>query len=276
MVHLVANHLGTQIRITGQGALNALEEITRLEALLTRFAPSALTQLNRQGRLEQPPLELVQALGYALEVARRTAGLVTPTVLAALEQAGYSRARGQYLPVAIPTTRGVPAWQGIVVQPNQIELPPQTQIDLGGTAKGWIAERASRLMWGSYVLDAGGDIVLQQHTPCEVAIEHPYGGVGATLELPAGRWGVATSSLLKRAWLGGHHLIHPATGLPVQSPWVQATAVAPQVTEAELLAKLALLDPRQLPPTAHLVVYDAQGRVFRWNPTGFHPLEEAA
>lgn len=273
---LVERCLGTQVSITGQGALAALEEISRLEALLTRFSPSALTGLNLLGYLNHPPRELVEALAYALEVAKRTQGLITPTVLGALEQAGYSRARGQDLPVSPPITREVPTWQGINLSTDSIKLTPHTQIDLGGTAKGWIAEQASQFMRGCFTLDAGGDILLQQDTPCEIAIEHPYSEVGVTLELPAGRWGVATSSLLRRAWPGGHHLIDPRTGLPAISPWVQATAVARQVTEAELLAKLALLDPQQLPPEACLVVYDPQGNVYRWNSTHFHPLEEAA
>lgn len=271
---LVEPALGTEIRVMGHGGLSALEEVRRLEAILTRFRPSPLCQLNSTGFLQSPPPELVAALRHALDVAQQTQGTVVPTLLGALEQAGYSQARGVHLPVEPIQTAEPQAWQRIELSPDRIQLPQGLQLDLGGTAKTWIAEQASRLLQGDFMLDAGGDIVFSQSAPFSVAVEHPAGSDPLYLHLPAGRWGVATSSLLKRAWKGGHHLIDPRTARPAQTCFVQATALARSATQAEVLTKLALLDPSQLSPEARILAFDSSFQPFQWTGLAFEPLKE--
>lgn len=277
MEQLEASAMGTTVRIQGQGAGLALAEIRRLEALLTRFGPSPLTRLNQQGFLPDPPKDLLGALHHALLVARQTGGLVTPTVLGALEHAGYR----QSLEAATPVPAGgnpppVPDWRGIRLSPDRIDLPRAVGLDLGGSAKTWIAQQAAQKLQGPFVLDAGGDLLLELSRPEVVATERPGGKPPIGAELPAGRWGVATSSLLKRAWKGGHHLIDPRTRRPLQSRWVQATAIDPEATWAEVWSKLALLEPRRLPQGAWVMVFDAAGEAYRWAGYGFIPLEVAA
>jgi FAD:protein FMN transferase len=65
-----------------------------------------------------------------------------------------------------------------------------------------------------------------------------------TFELAAGA--VATSGISKRSWCGpdgspAHHLLDPGTGRPAFTGVVQATALAPTATEAEILSKAAIL-----------------------------------
>ncbi len=257
--------MGTEVRIEGRGAEDAAGEILRLEAMLTRFAPSPLTRLNEEGCLRDPPPDLVAALRHALAVADLTGGLVTPTVLDALEHAGYRRS----WPAVDPPLPGpppmVPATAGIEVNEGRIGLPAGVRLDLGGTAKSWIAERAARLMPGEAVLDAGGDVLIRRRRPSPVEVVDPLGGEPLTLVIPPGRWGVATSSVMRRAWAGAHHLIDPRTGLPSRAPWLQATAVAKTVTWAEVTSKLLLLG-EQPPGVAMTVAFDADGRA--WSGTG--------
>ncbi len=272
MERISGRAMGSEVNISGRGAEAAWAEILRLEALLTRFRPSPLTRLNAHGFLDDPPPELVGAIEHALEVAEKTAGIVTPTVLGALEHAGYAGSLGE----APPSPRAgeappVPDWRGIEVSRRRIRLPEGVRLDLGGTAKTWIAQQAAGKLSGPFVLDAGGDVLLRLDEPTEVALEHP-GGEPLGIELPAGVWGVATSSLLKRAWPGGHHLIDPRSGKPAQSPFVQATAVAEAAVWAEVWSKLALLAPERLPPDAWVLAFDARGQAYRW--AGFAFIEE--
>jgi len=44
----------------------------------------------------------------------------------------------------------------------------------------------------------------------------------------------------------GHHLIDPRTARPLISALVQVTAIAPRLTDAEVLNKLAFLDVEKL------------------------------
>ncbi len=250
--------LGTDVEVRGDGEEAAAAEVVRLEAILTRFAPSPLTRLNESGRLRDPPRELVAAVRHALAVARATGGLVTPTVLPALERAGYRRPWPHASPPADATPRPCPPVDGIVAGRETLTLPPGVRLDLGGTAKTWIARRAARQLGGDVVVDAGGDVHLDRGVPSLVEVAHPAGGEPLALWLGPGRWGVATSSVASRSWPGGHHLIDPRTGAPAVTRWVQVTAVARSVTWAEVAAKLALFGVRPA-RVALLVAFDGDG-----------------
>lgn len=262
--------LGTDVALTGCGAEDVAAEVTRLEAILTRFRPSPLTELNGAGRVADPPKELVEALRWALEVAVATDGLVSPLVGPLLAWHGYARswpdvvAPRPGLPLAIASAEQVDLREDLVV------LPPGATLDLGGTAKSWIVERAAEGFCGPFVIDAGGDVWLDQPEPAEIDVDPVAGGAPWHLRLPAGRWGVATSSVLGRAWPGAHHLIDPRTRRPATGRWVQATVVARSLRLAEVATKLVLLDvPLDDRPFEAAWASSADGRVFAHTPGGW-------
>jgi thiamine biosynthesis lipoprotein len=89
------------------------------------------------------------------------------------------------------------------------------------------------------LIDAGGDILVRSAVPIEIEL---LGAQGEWhIELPSGSWGVATSSLVGRAWHGAHHLIDPRTSRPAHGRWTQATVVGRSLRHAELATKLLLL-----------------------------------
>lgn len=260
--------LGTTVRAQGAGAFAALREVRRLEALLTRFRPSPLTTLNARGELRDPPTDLRLALTHALDVARRTRGLITPAVLGALEAAGYTAAPGAGPVRPATPVPGLDVLAGVTVDDDLIRLPRGVRLDLGGTAKSWIAAQAARFLSGDALLDAGGDLHTQFTRPGTLGVRTPDGSP-LYLNVGAGVAGVATSSVLTRVWAGGHHLIDPRTARPATAPWVQVTALAGRVTVAETLAKLALLGADDLlrdlaPPGTRLIAFDHARRAHTW------------
>lgn len=263
--------LGTEIRVLGRGGDRVETEMRRLENLLTRFHPSPLTRLNESGVLEDPPNELVDALRHALEVARESDGLLTPLVLPALRWAGYRDAwPAPARPGAGPPPR-VRDWRDVSVTAAAVSLPEGGEIDLGGTGKGWIAERCFGLLDGEALLDAGGDLISRSRAPVAIDLARPHGGEPLQIVLPPGRWGVATSGVLARRWSEGHHLIDPRTGRPADTRFVQATAVHPDLRRAESVAKLALLDPERaatLSDAAVLIAFDPDGGAWRHRDAG--------
>lgn len=276
---LIEYALGTTITITANDASRVLEEVFRLESLLTRFQASPLTRLNHDHRLEQPPIELVEALQHALEVAAQTDGLITPCVLKALEHAGYSRSwsESESFEVCDTPVLPVPSYQGIHVNKGRISLPTDTQIDLGGTAKTWIAQQVAAQLEGDFVLDFGGDILVRQSKDFLISIQTPD-DQPLGIELPAGTWGVCTSSTKRRAWQGGHHLIDPGTGAPLESTFTQVTVVSSLATTAEVLCKLAFFGAERLRPFEHeiwaLLAFDVKHNLTEWSNSSFMALTE--
>jgi thiamine biosynthesis lipoprotein len=185
---------------------------------------------------------------------------VDPTLLGALEEAGYAESRlgvepaslADALRVAPPRRPAAPAgdapWAAIRIAGREVRREPGLRLDLGGTAKGFAADRATAPLAGqhTFAVDAGGDIVLggTSGTPRAVTVAHPLvDGRGVQFELAAGA--VATSGLGTRIWCTeagfAHHLLDPSTGRPAWTGVIQATAVAATGVEAETLAKTALL-----------------------------------
>lgn len=236
-------------------------------ARLSRFrGDSELSALNRDSRPAVPAGPLLRAAVLAgLWAAERSGGLVDPTLIGALEDAGYATShdgrRSESLRDALDAAparrpaRAHPAqrWREVQVDDRQgvVRRPPGVRLDTGGTGKGLCADAVARRLAGHtrFVVDCGGDLAIggvgAQVEPYEIEIEHPLTAETIrTVRVAAG--GIATSGLNVRIWRDAqgryaHHLIDPCTGTPAWTGLVGATALAPTALEAETLTKMALL-----------------------------------
>jgi thiamine biosynthesis lipoprotein len=227
------------------------------ESALSRFRDdSELTRLNRHaGNAMRVGPILWEAVNVAVEAARRSEGLVTPTVLPALEAAGYDRSFDLLPGNGNGHLSGVSAshWRVIELdaRARSIRLPEGVRLDLGGVAKGWAADKAVKLLGARApaLVDAGGDVAVRQPPRGErgwpVAIANPLKPGEHVEVLLVSRGGVATSGRDYRRWkMNGveqHHLIDPRTGLPAKTDVLAATVVASTAFEAEVAAKAALI-----------------------------------
>jgi thiamine biosynthesis lipoprotein len=257
--------MGTTVRLLaspGAPLHEARTLIEDLEARLTRFDPdSELSRLNADPASVHVTSRLVAgAVAAALTAAERSGGLVDPTLLGAIEEAGYSESRADARPaslfaairVAPPRRPAAPspgtAWRAISVAGREVRRPPGVRLDLGGSAKGFAADRAAGTLAGqrSFAVDAGGDIVLggTAGEPRLVRVTHPLDAARA-IEFALVAGAVATSGLGTRIWRTdtgfAHHLLDPSSGRPAWTGVIQATALAATGVEAETLAKTALL-----------------------------------
>ena len=263
--------MGSQIRIVADcddAALDAAQAWTEdFDRRLSRFvAGSELDRLNRDPRAVVPASPLLRAaVGAGVWAAERTRGLVDPTLLDAIERAGYGDSRvgveatplGEALAAAPPRRPAQPhpaaLWRSIRVLDAEgaIERPPGVRFDTGGTGKGLCADALLvRLAdHGRVGVDCGGDIRIggagAAAEPFDVEVRHPLSGeVAVRLRLAGGA--IATSGLDVNVWRRpdgsfAHHLLDPSTGEPAWTGLVGATALAPSALEAETLAKAALL-----------------------------------
>ncbi len=243
-------------------AIAAASFLLECHRRLSRFLPdSELSQLNADPR-ETVPVSALMAdfLSAARRAGERSGGLIDVTVLPALRDAGYAaslpdRDPGLLDAGAVAGVAGAPdpaaRWSDIEVDEitGTVTRPPGVEIDSGGVAKGWAADRAAAALGRAATLavECAGDIRIGGSAGAErrIAISDPFGGppVG---KLAIGAGGVATSGVSKRRWRNsdgtiGHHLIDPSTGRPCESGIVQVTALAPSAEEAEIRAKAAVL-----------------------------------
>lgn len=227
------------------------------EQRLSRFrADSELSKLNeRMGKgAIKVSGDLWQVVKLALDAAQRSDGLVTPTLLDALERAGYDRDFALIERGVQPMLGGaVGDWRAITCDAVQrtIALPDGMRLDLGGVAKGWAADLTARQLHQTAptLVDAGGDIAVSgpqtDGGAWPIAIADPF-HPDKQLELlmiPCG--GVATSGRDYRRWRSGetwlHHIIDPRTGVPAATDLVSVTVIAPSTHEAEVATKTAFI-----------------------------------
>lgn len=268
--------MSTAILLAAEGSSEAVESgfgqaqayIEASERRFTRFSEhSELSQLNRSaGEWFEASPEMFEVISQAVRLYKKTGGLFDPGVLAALEYAGYNRS------IDIIRSQGVsqtPAsdrpkrvdfvakrvdFAAMRLDPARrgIWLPKGLRIDLGGIAKGWIAEQAA-IRLAAWVpvcaVDAGGDMFLVGTPAGEeawpVELEDPSNPDRALTTLKAGPGAVVTSSVTRRRWQQGsqeqHHLIDPRTQQPADTDWLSVTVIAPHAADAEVYAKALLI-----------------------------------
>lgn len=244
------------------GFLAVRDFIEASERRFTRFSEqSELSCLNRSaGQWFQASPDLFEVIKEALFYFHKTHGLFDPSILPSLRYAGYVQSMDMIRQVgAVPPLAGqrpvsISTFASIELNEtdSSIRLPADMQIDLGGIAKGWIAERAALLL-SQYApacaVSAGGDIFLIGYPAgqdfWEVGLEDPRDPQINISVLSVQEGAVATSSVVKRAWkqegISRHHLINPRTGEPADTPWLSVTVLAPHAAAAETFAKAFLI-----------------------------------
>jgi thiamine biosynthesis lipoprotein ApbE len=287
--------LGTTVvlRLTDPAALGAARaeveaELAAIDRACSRFrADSELSRVNVDaGRSVAISPLLVEALEVALRAAELTGGDVDPTVGECLVLAGFDRdwrelsACSGQTPPAI-TARVRAGWRTILLDRAtcSVCIPAGVRLDLGATAKAWAADRCAQAAAAAsdcgVLVGLGGDIATAGTAPecgwrIRVTDDHrsDLSAPGQTIAIRSG--GLATSSTAVRRWRRGgrtmHHIIDPATGVPVQGSWRTVSVAAADCTEANIASTAAIVRGAGAPEwleglglPARLV--DADGRV---------------
>lgn len=229
--------------------------LDRVDRAASRFRPdSALSKANAQaGRPSPIPRLLVDLVDAALQAAAQTEGLVDPTLGRTLCALGYDRdlAAVQRNGARVQPTLPRRTWQDVHLDRGAglLTVPLGSAIDLGATAKAYVADHAAAALHARYgtavMVELGGDIAVAGHRPdtwC-ITVAEREGEAGQLLLLRHG--GLVTSTTTVRHWRRGeddlHHIVDPRTGRPADGPWRTVSVAAPRALAANVASTAAIV-----------------------------------
>ncbi len=229
-----------------------LEEVSRLERIFSLYREdSALCRLNRGGRLDDPPVELVELLGRAEGYSKLTAGAFDITVqplwnLYAAHFAASDPDPAGPSASAIASALGGVGHQALAIDAEQVSFAkPGMAVTLNGIAQGYITDRIVALLRGAGVdrslVDMGETRAIGPRPsgdPWLVGLEDPASPGQVAERIEVVNLAVATSGGYGTQFDRGgrfNHLFDPMTG---QSSWRyrSVSVIAPDATTADALS----------------------------------------
>jgi FAD:protein FMN transferase len=213
-----------------QAALERCElQVRQAEARFTRFLPdSELARLNAgDGRYLPVSPEMFDMLEAALWAYAESEGLVNAAVLPALAGTG---------PAALPA---LPAVLILDRATRSVALAPGAALDLGGIAKGALADLLIDELGDDAVCNLGGDLRVRGQGPegdgwhitlCDRSVVALSDGAICTSGTARRRWGPSS-----------HQLIDPRTGIPARTDLAEVSVVTDCAMRGEVYARTAML-----------------------------------
>jgi thiamine biosynthesis lipoprotein len=234
----------------------AITELERLERCWSRFRPdSELSQLNANaGAWTDVSAPMLLALMCAGDLHRATTGRFDPTILDALEGAGYDRTFELVAGVegdAAPAARPVPGFAPVEIddEGSRVRAPRGTRLDLGGVGKGLAADLVARGLVDrgarTALVGMGGDLRARGEPPpdgaWDIPVLDPFDDTRVAFRFPLVDGAIVTSTTRIRQWTRGercyHHLVDPASGDSACTGITAVVATARDAWWAEGIAK---------------------------------------
>lgn len=266
------------------------QRVMLLEALWSRFRQdSELSRLNAHaGQVAMSVSKETETLVRAMLSAwQATDGAFDPTVLHAMQAAGYDRDFAEVIAaecIAAPSVfdGAIPGMSEVAVGERSVRLPMGVSLDPGAIGKGLAADMVVEelLLAGAHgvIVDLGGDIALGGVPGTDSMWSIAVRDERSPRRQPAtsrrhvswkpgiGHAAIATSTTLKRRWADSrHHIVDPRTGSSTDETIVQATIAGARAWECEAWATAVLVRPSLLDvlPRGMTALVLAQDEVLR-------------
>lgn len=235
--------------------------------IFNRFdSASAVSVLNAHGVLNSAPPELSALLKESKRIHNLTSGAFDPTVKPIIDLFKAKSQASESFEVSRQERDAALALvdaKGVTLSGKSIRFAkPGMGITLDGIAKGFIADKASRVLSSigahNHLINAGGDIRLssddQKQTPWTVAVQAPKGGKAPSV-VHMKNGAVATSGGYEVSFdrhQVHHHIVNPHTARSPHSAQ-SVTITASTVMRADALSTAVFV----LPPRAGFDLIDA-------------------
>lgn len=225
----------------------AFEEMARLEGLLsaTRDGSDVCAINSAKGQAVVVAPETAEVLTRAIAYAELSNGALDVTIRPVSALWDFESGK---LPDAAALRAAVATvdYRHISLEGTSVTLS-EGAIDLGGIAKGYIADRMADVLKEQGVeaalLDLGGNIVTlgyNNKNPFRIGVKNPADTEKLCARLESANGAVVTSGIYERGFTMGdvryHHLLDPSTGRPVQNTLASVTVVCDHAIDADALS----------------------------------------
>lgn len=147
-------------------------------------------------------------------------------------------------------------YKKITVDGNKVTLSSDAALDLGGIAKGYIADKVAEYLREmnveSAIINLGGNVLVigkNGDKPFKVGIQSPFDKGSTICTILAEDKSVVTSGIYERGFeYGGkyyHHILNPKTGYPGENTLASVTVVAEKSVDADALSTTLFLQGRE-------------------------------
>jgi thiamine biosynthesis lipoprotein len=207
------------------------EKVQVLEAQISVYRDNSLLSRAGRGEAVELPPEVLAVIQNALDLSKETGGTFDPTVgpLVALWKQGAKRGTppgAEEIQATLKLTGTGHVHLKKVEGKTVLSLDPGCRLDLGGIAKGYLADLGARMLEEAGVrrglVELGGDLVVfdrsENPAPFRIGVRHPRDKqrLLGTLRVHGG--GVVTSGDYERyVQIAGKrygHILDPQTGVP--------------------------------------------------------------
>lgn len=199
----------------------------------------------------------ISMLETAISYSQSTDGLFDVTVFAASSLWNFHEDE-EYIPNNAELKKALSHidYKNIIIDKsnNTITLSdPAASIDIGGIAKGYIADEIASYLHTQNVTGAiinlGGDIYAYGTKPngddYTIGINDPNGSPNPVMAITISNKAIATSgTYIRRIQQNGeyyHHILNPSTGYPADTDLVSSTIITDNATDADTLCTISIL-----------------------------------
>lgn len=246
-----------QITLYGEDNEDAFQECfdlaDRYESLLSRTKEgSDIYRINHAGGATVTVSDETAALlTTALSYSRLTEGAFDVTIGALSDLWDFKNNTGEVPDdAAIKEAVDTVGYETVSISGNDVTLQnPDTRLDLGGIAKGYIADQMKELLTGRGIteglINLGGNVLAlgerADGTPYTVGIQKPFAEDGTVIKkIEITTQTVVTSGTYQRYFeCNGtlyHHLLDPATGYPARTGLSSVTIICDHSVDGDALS----------------------------------------
>lgn len=254
-------YFDTVVTVTLYGAPQGLleeiwQECARYERMLSRtLEGSDVDRINRaNGQTVNVDAETWRILQRAKEISSLTGGAFSITIAPLSSMWDFTGGTNR-IPADEERLAALPLVDDGRIQlgeGNTVTLPVGMSVDLGGIAKGYIADRIAEKICGRVsgaVLNFGGNVYVIGRKPdgsaFTVGVADPSAPESALAVIDAADVSVVTSGIYQRRFTAEgktyHHILDPGTGLPADTDLASATVAAQSSMTADALATACIV-----------------------------------